>query len=279
MSLRAAITGARGYLGSTLVRHFADAGHEAVGWHRGAGAGSRYGLGGDLRSLDWSGVEAVVHCAYDFRACGWEEIYRLNVVGSIELMRETIARGARFIFVSSMSCYEGCRSLYGKAKLEVENSVLQAGGAVIRPGLIYGNPPGGLFATLCRAVHALPVVPMIGRGDFPQYLVHHDDLARLIVEVAAGNIALPARPQSAANPQPFLFVDIVKQIAALHGRRPMILPVPWRAIYLAMVCAERVGLRLSFRSDSMLGLVFSNRSPSFDLPEGMFRPFPAGAMP
>ncbi|MEI6278558.1 MAG: NAD-dependent epimerase/dehydratase family protein [Verrucomicrobiae bacterium] len=278
MSLRVAITGARGYLGSTLVRHFRESGCEAAAWQRGAEAGSRYELAGGLESLDWTGVGAVVHCAYDFRARGWEEIHRVNVEGSLALLREAVSHGARFVFISSMSSYEGCHSLYGRAKLDVEKPVLEAGGTVIRPGLIYGDPPGGLFATLCRAVRALSVLPMIGSGKFPQYLAHHGDLARLVAGVAGGSLALPARPHSAAHPRPILFRDLLREIAALQDRRIAFLPVPWRAIYAAIFCAERAGLGLSFRADSLIGLVRANPAPAFDLPEGyLFRPFPEGA--
>ena len=277
MTPRIAITGSRGYLGSTLSRHFRENGCTVNEWHRGADSSFRYELGGDLKSLDWTGVEAVVHCAYDFRARGWEEIRRTNVEGSLALMRETISRGARFIFISSMSSYDGCQSLYGKAKLTVEKESLKAGGAAIRPGLIYGDPPGGLFATLCRAVCLTPLLPMIGLGAFPQYLAHDGDLARLLLAVSTGQIKLPARPLSAAHPKAFLFRDLVRVIALRQGRRIAFVPVPWRLIHTAMTCAELAGLQLSFRADSLVGLVFANPAPDFDLPTGYsFRPFPDG---
>ena len=272
---RIAITGSQGYLGSTLAKHFRDSGHEMCAWHRGAGAGSRYELGGDPRSLDWDGVGAVVHCAYDFRARGWEELRRINVAGSLTLMRETISRGARFVYISSMSSYDGCRSLYGKAKLAVEKEALKAGGAAIRPGLIFGDPPGGLFATLSRATRMAPLIPMIGLGAFPQYLAHDGDLSRLLVAVAAGQIALPPRALSAAHPNPVLFHDLVRAIARGQGRRVAFVPVPWHLIHAAMTGAEMSGLRLSFRADSLVGLVFANPAPDFELPAGYsFRPFP-----
>jgi len=275
LNARIAITGSRGYLGSTLAKHFRDNGHEVCGWHRGAGTGSRYELGGDPRSLDWTGVGAVVHCAYDFRARGWEEIRRINVAGSVDLMRETLSRGARFVFISSMSSYDGCRSLYGKAKLAVEKEAIKSGCAAIRPGLIFGDPPGGLFATLSRAVRMSPLLPMIGLGAFPQYLAHDGDLSRLLLAVATGQIDLPPRALSAAHPEPVLFRDLVRSIARNQGRRIAFVPVPWRLIYSAMTCAEMSGLRLSFRADSLVGLVFANPAPDFELSAAYsFRPFP-----
>ena len=274
MTPRIAITGARGYLGSTLARHFRGQGRTVNAWHRGAEAGSRYELGGNLKALDWDGIEAVVHCAYDFRARGWEEIRLINVEGTLDLMRETLSRRARFVFISSMSSYDGCQSLYGRAKLTVEKEVLKAGCAAIRPGLIYGDPPGGLFATLCRAVRLTPLLPMIGLGAFPQYLAHDGDLARLLLAVATGQLALPASPLSAAHPRAVLFRDLVRVIASRQGRRITFVPVPWRLIHAAMTCAESAGLRLSFRADSLVGLVFANPAPDFEMPAGYeFRPF------
>ncbi|MEI6491806.1 MAG: NAD-dependent epimerase/dehydratase family protein, partial [Verrucomicrobiota bacterium] len=258
---RIAITGSRGYLGSTLVKHFRDSGHEVCEWHRGAAAGSRYELGNDPRSLAWTGVDAVVHCAYDFRARGWDEIRRINVEGSLNLMRETVSRGARFVFISSMSSYDGCRSLYGNAKLAVEKEALKTGCAAIRPGLIFGDPPGGLFATLTRAARMSPLIPMIGLGAFPQYLAHDGDLSRLLLAVATGQIDFTPRALSSAHSKPILFRDLVQAIARNQGRRIAFVPVPWRLIHAAMTGAEMSGLRLSFRADSLVGLVFANPAP------------------
>ncbi len=123
-----------------------------------------------------------------------------------------------------------------------------------------------------------PLLPMIGRGDFPQYLAREGDLSRLVRAVATGQLALPARPLSAAHPRALLFRDLVGLLARQQGRRIAFVPVPWRLIHAAMTCAERAGLRLSFRADSLVGLVFANPSATFELPDSYaFRPFPEGS--
>ena len=116
---------------------------------------------------------------------------------------------------------------------------------------------------------------MIGLGAFPQYLAHDGDLSRLLLAVATGQIHFTPRALSSAYSKPILFRDLVQAIARNQGRRIAFVPVPWRLIHAAMTGAEMSGLRLSFRADSLVGLVFANPAPNFDLPAGYsFRPFP-----
>jgi nucleoside-diphosphate-sugar epimerase len=96
-----------------------------------------YEIGDDPRRLPWGQVDALVHCAYDFRPKRWPEIHRVNVDGSIALLRAARESGVkRAVFISSLSSFPACRSLYGQAKLEIEAAALELGCAVVRPGLV-----------------------------------------------------------------------------------------------------------------------------------------------
>jgi hypothetical protein len=57
----------------------------------------------------------------------------------------------RLVFISTISAFDGCRSFYGKGKLEVERITHSLGGWVIRPGLLYGEKPGGMLGRLVGA--------------------------------------------------------------------------------------------------------------------------------
>jgi len=93
----------------------------------------------------------------------------------------------KIIFLSSISAFEGCRSLYGKAKLEIEKVAADLGATIIRPGLVYGSErPGGMYGSLQRVVARFPIMPLIGSGKHLQYLVHEDDLCELLLGFAAG---------------------------------------------------------------------------------------------
>jgi len=188
----------------------------------------------------------------------------VNVQGSIRLMEAARKAGVeRGVFISSLSCFEGCRSLYGKGKLVVEGEALRMGFAVVRPGLVYGERPGGMMGALEKAVKASPVVPLIGDGGCPQYPVHEEDLAELVFALCQMDRA-PVEPISAASGEGISFRELLRRIAARHGRKPMFLPVPWRLILVGLKAMETVGLNPPFRSDSLTGFVFQNPKPNFE---------------
>ncbi len=54
------------------------------------------------------------------------------------------------------------------------------------------------------------------------------------------------------------------------------MPIPWRLMYAGLKTLEILGFPAPFRSDSLIGIVFQNPAPAFDLPElprVTFRPF------
>jgi hypothetical protein len=64
----------------------------------------------------------------------------------------------------------------------------------------------------------------------------------------------------AADPLPVRFGSLLRPV----GHRPLLVPLPWWPVHRAMRVAERVGVRLPFRSDSLLSLLNANRDPFAD---------------
>jgi len=72
---------------------------------------------------------------------------RSTVEGSIRLLRMAKAAGVgRIVFISTISAFTGARSRYGRAKLQVESVCRELGGIILRPGLVFGDSPGGVSA-------------------------------------------------------------------------------------------------------------------------------------
>jgi nucleoside-diphosphate-sugar epimerase len=268
----AAITGASGYVGSAIARAF-----RAHGWQvleLGRHGAPRFELGAE-NSVDWNGIDALVHCAWDFALKRREEIERVNVQGAVRLMEAAQKAGVRRgVFISSLSCFEGCRSLYGQGKLAAETEALRLGFAVVRPGLVYGDRPGGMMGALEKAVKASPVVPLIGDGSHPQYPVHEEDLAELVFALVQAEKP-PLQPIAAASGEAIPFRELLRRIAARHGRKPFFVPIPWPLILAGLKAMESVGLNPPFRSDSLTGFVFQNPKPDFSAAHQIssFRPF------
>ena len=256
-----AITGASGYVGSAVTRCFRAHGWQVLELGRRTG---NFDLGGKM-ALDWSGIDALVHCAWDFGLKRWADIERVNVQGSLRLLEAARDAGVtRGVFISSLSCFAGCRSLYGKAKLAVEPEAARIGFSVVRPGLVYGDSPRGMMGTLEKAVKAGPVVPLIGDGSQPQYPVHEEDLAELVFALCQSQKST-AEPIAAASGEAIPFRELLRRIAARHSRKPIFVAIPWRLILAGLKTMEGVGLNPPFRSDSLTGFVFQNPDPHFEV--------------
>jgi nucleoside-diphosphate-sugar epimerase len=275
-----AITGANGYVGGCVKKFFAARDWEIFELSRRPKPGARsfqFQLGDDLSPELLSGVDAFVHCAYDFAALRWDEIAAVNIEGSRKALEAARAANVpKIVFVSSISAYDGCRSLYGKAKLEIEKIALANGALVVRPGLVHGGVAGGMFGKLAEKLRKSAVVPLMGGGKQIQYLVHSDDLCAFIEKYAAGTIEIPPRILTAANERPWPFKDLITAVVHALGKKPTFIPVPWRLVWLALKSAEACGLRPNFRSDSLVSLMYQNPAPDFSANAGVglaCRPF------
>jgi nucleoside-diphosphate-sugar epimerase len=275
-----AITGSSGYVGGCLKNYFAANGWEILELVRHPKPGARamkFQLGGEISPAALAGVAALVHCAYDFKPLRRDDIRAVNVAGTEKLFQAAHAAGVeKMICISSISAYDGCRSLYGRAKLEIEKIALGQGALVIRPGLVYGGGPGGMFGRLAAQVRKSSVIPLIGDGSQIQFLVHYEDLCAVIGKFAAERIKIAPQILTVANAQPWPFKQLLLEIARGQDKKIKFIPFPWRLVWLGLKSAEICGLKLNFRSDSLVSLMHQNPAPDFSANAGaglVCRPF------
>jgi NADH dehydrogenase len=135
------------------------------------------------------------------------------------------ARKLAIIFVSSQAARSDAPTAYGRAKWQVEQVVLQSGGTVVRPGLVYGGQPGGLYRQLqdhVRGTFALPALLPCP----PVQPIHVDDLAGALLRVAA-RTDLRGVALNLAATEPISFTSFLRAIAVHRlRRRRLFVPLP-----------------------------------------------------
>jgi len=278
-----AITGAAGYVGGVLKRKF-----ETEGWTVRPltrvpknDKSVAFQLGRDLSPGALAGWDTLIHCAYDFDQFTMEKAWSVNVAGAEKLVAAARRDGvSRIVVISSISAFEGCKSVYGKAKLAIEKLARDAGAIVVRPGLVFSGNGGAMFGNLVGQVEKSSLLPIIGNGEQIQYLVHEDDLADLIYRLGAGLIPPPPGVIIAAHSRGWTFRAILEEIAASKGKKVRFLPIPWRLLWAAFKMAEAIHAPVKFRSDSVVSLVNQNPNPSFkelELTGATVRPFQLAA--
>jgi nucleoside-diphosphate-sugar epimerase len=261
-----AITGGRGYLGSILASKFQIAGWETTLLVREAREKGEvaFQLGNRITPEVLREHQAFVHCAYDFKPSSWAEIYQANILGSRFCFEAAIQAGVgRRVFVSSMSAYEGCYSMYGKAKLAVEQEFLPRGVFCVRPGLLWSYESRGMFGKLARAARTLPLIPLVDGGSQKLALSQVEDLAVGIVDYCQGGAEAPIEAQITAYPELLTFREILDGLAKQAGRNPRFFSVPGWAPLAGLRVAEFLKISLPFRSDSLVSLLHQDPSPTF----------------
>jgi nucleoside-diphosphate-sugar epimerase len=166
----------------------------------------------------------------------------INVTGSQKLLAAARKTGVRsVVFISLLSAFAGCRSLYGKAKVEIEGVAQSIGAFVIRPGLVYSDNPGGMFGRLVVQVRGTRFVPTLWGGRQVQYLVHDEDLASLVQGCLDGRVPASVEPITVAHEQGWELREILAQIARALGKRVTFVSVPWQLVWLGLKGLELAG--------------------------------------
>ncbi|MEJ2123144.1 MAG: NAD-dependent epimerase/dehydratase family protein, partial [Alphaproteobacteria bacterium] len=107
-------------------------------------------------------VDVFIHAAFDTKLTEWKDIERINIDGTKSLFAAAEAGGIkRFILISSIAAFEHCQSDYGRSKLACEEIAHRYNACIIRPGLVYGEQSGGVYAAMENWVKALPIIPVL----------------------------------------------------------------------------------------------------------------------
>lgn len=190
-----AITGATGFVGSAVLAEALAQGHQVralarrdqppragVEWVRGD-----LGDEGALAALV-QGADAVIHVAGLTNTPDPAQFDVANVTGTANVLAAVNGAGVkRLVFVSSLSARQPELSRYGASKARAEALVeaSRLDWTTVRPPAVYG-PRDIDMLDLFRAAK-WGVVPLPPGGATS--IIHADDLAALLVALAAGNAA------------------------------------------------------------------------------------------
>jgi len=189
------LTGANGFVGTSLCQHLLDLGFPVTGLTRHSPQRPHEQQGPELDSTsDWTpwlkADQVVIHCAarvhvmHDTAQDPYQAFRAVNVDGTLVLARQAAAAGVkRFVFISSIKV-NGEATLpgrpftetvltpptdpYGLSKYEAEQALLALASqtamdvVIIRPPLMYGPGVKANFASMMRWVATGMPLPLAG---------------------------------------------------------------------------------------------------------------------
>lgn len=246
MSVRVAVTGARGFIGQHVTRTLAARGDTVFPIRRPYDAAA---LTGVFRDAD-----AVVHLAGVISAVHEREFVAGNVDATRIVAQAARDAHARLVHVSSLAAAgpapaSAPRSesdppapitAYGRTKLEGEGVIAgleRLRWTILRPGVVYG--PGDRAITPLFRWARLGVLPLVGSGDAAYTFVYIDDLVRAIV--TAVDRDLDRETMFVGHERPVTPRELLDQVRAVLGSRTLVVPIPRTVVRAAAVVGSISG--------------------------------------
>lgn len=264
-----AITGASGFIGSALVKKLKLSENKIVALGRSevseVDQNIFFSLDSENSLLSLSGVDCLIHCAYDFKPTDFTTIKKINFDGSVRLFDIARRDGVKnIIFISTTSAFVGSISNYGKVKFLTEKHADKINATIVRPGLVFGENCGGIVGALKNFVKKFPFAPLIGKGDQLFYPCHIDDLINLIEFIIKEPQFNSQNPIIAASDKSVEFRQIIEKFAKEANKKIAMIQIPYWLIFSALKIAETIGVKIGFRSDSLKYMKRSNHQLNFD---------------
>ena len=158
------------------------------------------------------------------------------------------AANVRPVFVcSSLSAFKGCKSQYGRLKLQLESCWSEQGGTSIRAGIVFGKDRAVFSAHCDSAIEKVPIIPLLAPPWTPFYVTHDWALADALINCALNSTSRRnGTVLLAANPEPVSFAELVQQIADGIGRDVRLVRMPRDLALWALTFAEYLGMSAPF---------------------------------
>ncbi|MDE0574475.1 MAG: NAD(P)H-binding protein [Candidatus Poseidoniales archaeon] len=153
---------------------------------------------------------------------------------------------------------------YFAGKVDSEESLKKVGisYAIVRPTVLFGGGRNVLVNNIAWMLRYMPVFGYFGWGNYPMQPVHVRDVARIAIELGAGNEDIT---RDAAGPETYRYKDFVKLIGRSMRVRRIIMPVPplmgWMAGQVMGVFLKDMVITRAEIKGLMQGLVASDEEP------------------
>jgi len=250
------ITGSSGLVGSALVSYFSKSGFQVRAFQRSppkqkSPPAAYYSFNlADVKDQGFAGADYLIHCAYRPIISRQDKELNTDLEGTEKIISFSRKYAIKMVFLSTVSAHPNAESCYARNKLLAEGLFDSQKDLILKLGLVLGDG-GGLFGKIASSLSNHKIIPLVGGGGQSIQTIALDDLCR-IIEIGinkniAGNFTI-------AHPSIITMKELYWEMARRIGVQPLFIPVSLAVTYRLSQLMERVGFKLPFTSENVLGL-------------------------
>jgi len=170
---------------------------------------------------------------FERRNAGFEQVHVQGTRNALAAARQ--AGVSRFIHMSALGTHSEATGGYHRSKWDAEEDVRASGldFTIIRPSTIYG-PDGEFINMLMGQVRRLPLIPVIGNGNYRMQPISVFDVAACFASCLVRQAAI-GKVYEIAGPEALSYNELVDALCRVMGKRrarihipvPLVRPVAW----------------------------------------------------
>ncbi|MFB2598214.1 NAD-dependent epimerase/dehydratase family protein [Herbiconiux sp. P17] len=248
--MKIAITGGSGFVGRHLAGRYPDDEVVAISRRTGFDIDDVDGL-----TVAFQGCDVVAHCAGINRELPDEgQTYeRIHVQGAVAVVEAAKRAGVKkILLLSFLRARPDCGSPYHESKWAAEELIRASGldYTILKAGMIYGHGDH-LADHLSHTVQTIPVFGTVGLREKPIRPIPVAELVDVLVAAAGGR--MPRETVVVTGAEELLLSKAVRRVAAVLGRRVLVVPLPvWGIRMLAWVWERTMTVPLVARSQARM---------------------------
>jgi len=236
------ITGASGFIGQHVMKTCLQAGHSVTACVRNTNWLNTYFPQANAVQVDFTqdhdveawlprlnNIDVAINCVGIIREQGQQTFANLHTKAATALFKACEqAKVRKVIQVSALGADETAFSEYHLSKKAADDclSQLDVEWTILMPSIVYGH--GAKSMTFFKALAALPVTPLVDKGDQPIQPVHIDDLCRTVL-LAIESDRLSRKRLDIVGPSPITMRAMYSILKTWLGlRTSLFLPIPYQ---------------------------------------------------
>jgi uncharacterized protein YbjT (DUF2867 family) len=176
------------------------------------------------------GAQGAVNAISLYAEHGRETFHTVHVLGAARVARQAGRAGIEhFVHMSGIGADRSSSSLYIRKRGEAECAVKSVlpDAVIMRSGVMFG-PDDAFLNTIVRLLRAMPVYPLFGRGDTRLQPAFVEDVGEAVARVLERADARRDGVYEMAGPRVYTYRELLQTIAERLGKRPVLLPCPFR---------------------------------------------------